>query len=57
MKLNKHREKTMKAWTLRALIGPAHIVDGIFSTVSIGFISAGCALFVSRHLAKTRVIK
>lgn len=55
MKLNKHREKSVMAWVLRALVGPAAIVDGVVATLSIGSLSTGCALAVARKLALVRM--
>lgn len=55
MKLNKHIEKSVMAWVLRALVGPAAIVDGVVATLSIGSLSTGCALAVARKLALVRM--
>ncbi len=46
---------SVKAWLLRWAIGPAQIVDGIITMLSLGMIYIGLALKVSRVLAAHRI--
>lgn len=55
MRLNRKREQTARAWIWRALWGPALLVDGICSTLTVGTLNAGAALEVSRRLAMARI--
>lgn len=52
---NRKPEPSAKAWLLRALMGPAQIIDGVLSTVTVGTVSIGAALEVSRRLAQARI--
>jgi hypothetical protein len=55
-KVNLKPEPSAKAWFLRALMGPAQIIDGVLSTVTFGTVSIGAALEVSRRLARARIV-
>lgn len=54
MALNLKREQTPKAWLLRALIGPAQIIDGLCSLVTVGTYAPGLGLATARALAMAR---
>lgn len=54
MNVNRKTEQTAAAWAWRALLGPAMLLDGLLSTLTIGTLSAGTALKVSRRLAMAR---
>lgn len=54
MNVNRKAEKTAQAWAWRALLGPAMCLDGLVSTMTLGYVSVGAALEVSRRLAMSR---
>ena len=54
MNVNRNIEQTSAAWAWRALLGPAMLLDGLLSTLTIGTVSVGAALEVSRRLAMAR---
>lgn len=54
MHLNKNIEKSVEAWMFRALIGPGYVVDGLVQTFSLGFVTAGVAVYFARKLAVAR---
>lgn len=54
MNVNRKIEQTAAAWAWRALLGPAMLLDGLLSTLTLGTLSAGFALEVSRRLARAR---
>ena len=54
MKVNRKIEHTAAAWAWRALFGPAMLLDGFLSTLTLGTLSMGAALEVSRRLAMAR---
>ena len=54
MRVNSKVEATVEAWFWRALLGPAFILDGLLSTLTVGTLSVGAALEVSRRLAMAR---
>jgi hypothetical protein len=55
MRINLKHEKSLSAWVLRLLIGPAMVVDGLFHIASAGFLVSGLQLEVARLLAKIRI--
>ncbi len=55
MHINSKIEKTPKAWALRALFGPALIVDGVVALFTFSTISLGLSLKCARALAKSRL--
>ena len=48
------REKHLKPFIWKAIIGPASIIDGIVETITLGHISPLLKLKVSILLAKSR---
>jgi|688.fasta_scaffold2571403_2 hypothetical protein len=54
MRVNRKNEQTAKAWAWRCLMGPAMLLDGLLSTLTIGTVSVGASLEVSRRLAMAR---
>lgn len=54
MNINRKIEQTATAWAWRVLLGPAMLLDGALSTLTLGTLSLGAALKVSRRLAMTR---
>jgi hypothetical protein len=54
MRVNLKIEETVKAWAWRCLLGPAMLLDGFLSTLTLGTVSVGAALEVSRRLAMAR---
>lgn len=54
MHLKWQPEKSVRAWTLRVLIGPAMVIDGVVHFLTFGCGSLGLSLEVSRLLAKER---
>jgi hypothetical protein len=54
MNVNRKIEQTAEAWAWRALLGPAMLLDGALSTLTLGTLSVGAALEVSRRLAMAR---
>ncbi len=55
MRLNMKKEPNAKAWMLRAMIGPASLLDGVVATVTFGFVSTEFTLATARALALTRI--
>lgn len=55
MKFNANSEKSPAAWGWRALLGPAMVVDGLLSSLTVGTVSLGASLAVSRRLALARI--
>lgn len=55
IRLNLRKEPNVKAWLWRGLVGPASILDGIVSTVTVGTVSTGLALATSKALALSRM--
>ena len=56
MKVTRQVEKTARAWLWRSLLGPAMLVDGLLATLTVGTLSAGAGLSVSRRLAMARFV-
>ena len=54
MTMHRKIEQTVEAWAWRALLGPAMLLDGLLSTLTLGTLSVGAALEVSRRLAVAR---
>lgn len=54
MKVTFKGEGSLCAWVLRMCIGPAMVTDGIIHTLTLGCVSAGLSLTVTRELAKER---
>lgn len=54
MQINRKIEQTPEAWFWRALLGPAMLLDGLMSTLTVGTVSLGSSLRVSRRLAMSR---
>ncbi len=54
MNVNRKIEQTAEAWAWRALLGPSMLLDGIISTLTLGALSLGATLKVSRRLAMAR---
>lgn len=54
MNVNRKAEQTAAAWAWRALLGPAMLLDGLLSTLTLGTLSVGAALGVSRRLTMAR---
>jgi hypothetical protein len=54
MRLKWQPEKSAKAWFLRTIIGPAMVLDGVCHFMSLGCLSVGASLTVSRRLAIAR---
>lgn len=54
MKVNCKIEQTASAWMWRALLGPAMMIDGLLSTLTLGTLSMGTSLKISRRLAIAR---
>ena len=54
MNVNRKIEQTAEAWAWRALLGPAMLLDGALSTLTLGTLSVGATLGVSRRLARAR---
>ena len=55
MRLNMKKEPNAKAWMLRAMIGPASLLDGVIATVTLGFVSTEFTLATARALALVRI--
>ena len=55
MRVNRKFEQTAAAWAWRGLLGPALMLDGLLSMLTIGTLSIGAALEVSRRLTKARI--
>jgi len=55
MRLNTKKEPNAKALGLRILIGPASIIDGVVSLITIGFVSTSLTLATARALALARI--
>lgn len=53
--VNKHREKTARAWFFRVLFGPAMMIDGLVVFLTVGFISPGLSLSTAKAMAKSRI--
>lgn len=53
-RVNLKPERTLKAVMWRYLLGPAMILDGLVATLTLGSVSVGSALEVSRRLALSR---
>ena len=56
MNVNRKIEQSAAAWAWRALLGPAMLLDGLLSTLTLGTLSVGAALEVSRRLAMARLL-
>ena len=54
MRINRKTEQTARAWAWRCLLGPAMLLDGLVSTLTLGTLSVGAALEVSRRLSIAR---
>jgi hypothetical protein len=54
MNVNRKIEQTAVAWAWRSLLGPAMLIDGVLATLTLGTLSVGAALEVSRRLAMAR---
>jgi len=54
MRLKWQPEKSAKAWSLRMIIGPAMVLDGVCHFFTLGCLSMGASLGVSRRLAIAR---
>jgi len=54
MKFRWQPEKSAKAWALRMCIGPAMVIDAVAHFFTLGCLSLGCSLEVSRKLAMVR---
>jgi hypothetical protein len=54
--VNRKLEKSAKSWAWRSLLGPAMIIDGICSALTVGTVSLGMSLEVARKLAKERFV-
>lgn len=50
------REPSLTAYAYRALLGPAHLLDGVVLTVTLGFVVPRFSFEVARRLARTRMI-
>lgn len=48
-------EPNLRAYAYRALLGPAHLLDGVVLTVTLGFVIPRFSLEVARRLGFTRM--
>ena len=55
MRLNLKKEKSIRGWLLRSLVGPAYIIDGIVNTFTLSSVNSGCALNITKKLAMVRI--
>lgn len=55
MKFSRRLEATAVAWMWRIILGPAMLLDGAVVTASVGALSIGASLAVSKRLAIARV--
>lgn len=55
MFINLKPEKNLPAWGFRMLVGPAMVIDGTVHFFTLGFVSLGASLWVTRHLARQRI--
>lgn len=56
MKATLKLEPNATAWCLRALLGPAMLVDGLLCTLTLGTLHLGTHNKVARQLANTRYL-
>ena len=54
MKLILKPENNAKSWLCRAMIGPATVIDGIVSTITLSTFNFGLKYKMSQKLAKSR---
>ncbi len=54
MRLNLKAEQTLSAWLWRAALGPATVIDGVLSSITLGTLHVGLGLESARRLSTAR---
>lgn len=55
MNINTKNEPSVEAWLFRSMLGPAMILDGIVTTITLGCVNLIASLWTARKLTAARI--